>query len=737
MIDRATQARIKDAANIVEVVGDYVHLTRRGNNYMGLCPFHNEKTPSFSVSPRRNFCYCFSCHKGGSPVNFIMEKEGIGYYEALRQLAAKYGIKIEEEELTDEERERMREREALLIANQRAMQIMEKDLSDTQEGRDVGLSYFFSRGVTEEAIRKFHLGYAIDNFSHLTNQMEQEGYKQAELLALGLTGISQRGVPYDKYRGRVIFPIMNVSGKVVGFGGRTLKNEQAKYINSPESAIYHKKKELYGIFQAKNAIDREDRCYLVEGYLDVISMWQSGIRNVVASSGTALTDDQISLIHRRTDNITLIYDGDSAGIKAALRGIDMLLLHKMNVRVLLLPDGHDPDSFARSTSPEQLREYFKENETDVIRFKIKALRSQTVDSPQSRVAVIRDVARSIGCMHDVVARRIYISDAARLLDIDEATITAAVNEQREDILRSINLRRQYDSVGPDHIGPANETAKNENGTPDTGKEAPVAGTSQKNAADIIKDYPLLPLEKAIVRCLVRYGYMPLHLQDLQPVADGIEEGEVLYTVTDLVADEMKARSLMFTVPQYRNLFKLLYEHLDDYVAILDSRKAEIDNEIESLREKGHREIAEKVSTVDEIEKEENLLDVRLQAKRDELLDEFARSYPGDMLGSHEDDDLRSIATEMLGERYQLSKLFSKNSQDDDSAGFQREVLRHFNEWESELLTLSMQQIRIELSACDGSDPQREQELLQKYHVIQAQRATLAKNCGERIVASRK
>lgn len=744
MIDRATQARIKEAAKIVEVVGDYVHLTRRGANYMGLCPFHNENTPSFSVSPRRNFCYCFSCHKGGSPVNFIMEKEGIGYYEALRQLARKYGIRIEEREISDEERESLREREALFIANQRAMEIMQQNLLDSEEGRNVGLTYFFNRGITEEAIRKFNLGYAIDYSNNLTAKMESEGFKRETLRTLGLTGISAQGRVYDRYSGRVIFPIRNVSGKVVGFGGRTLRSNPAKYINSPESPVYHKKRELYGIYQAKADIRDKDCCYLVEGYMDVISMWQSGVRNVVASSGTALTTDQIALIHRFTDNIILIYDGDSAGIKAALRGIDMLLENKMNVKVLLLPGGHDPDSFAKENTPQQLQDYLKSHETDVIRFKIEALKTLNGDSLQERVNTIKEIAKSLASMPDVVTRRVYISDAARLLEIDEATMVAAVDEQSDIIRRERRLNRgsHDDSTDefPETVGPGNATVESPAADAAESPGSPIPPGSQRAPglqSNPVKEYPLLPLEKAIVRCLVRNGYMPLHLQDLQPAADDNPDGDVLYTVTDLVADELEARSLMFTVPQYQRLFKLLYDHLDEYVDLLDKRKLAVEDEIASMREKGLQDIAGRVSTLPEIEKEERLLNSRLEARRDELLTEFAKRYPGDLLASHEDDGLRDIATDMLGDRYTLSRLFVQPHSEDETTELNREVIRHFNEWESELLTLRMQQLRIELSSCDGSDPEHEQELLRKYSEIQSQRATLAKSCGERIVASRK
>ena len=357
MIDKATVKRIIDVADIVEVVGDYVHLVKRGSNYMGLCPFHNEKTPSFSVNRQRNICKCFSCGKGGSPVNFIMEKEGVNYHDALLHLAKKYGIKVEERELTDEEREQQSERESMLVVNEWAMRQMESNLTESEEGKTVGLQYLYQRGITKEAIAKFHLGYAIDKGQDLYDKAIKSGYDIKHLKSVGLCGESQQGRYYDRFRGRVIFPVHNPAGKVIAFGGRGIKGEPAKYINSPESQIYVKSNELYGIYQAKTSIIRQNKCYLVEGYMDVIGMWQSGMENVVASSGTSLTDGQIALIHRFTENVTLIYDGDAAGIKASIRGIDLLLSHNLNVKVLLLPDGEDPDSFSRNHTPEEFREY--------------------------------------------------------------------------------------------------------------------------------------------------------------------------------------------------------------------------------------------------------------------------------------------------------------------------------------------------------------------------------------------
>lgn len=357
-IDHATVQRIMDAADIVDVVSDFVHLKRSGANYKGLCPFHNDRTPSFHVSKAKNLCKCFSCGKGGNPVGFIMEHEQMSYHEALRYLAKKYNIEIAEREMTDEEREQESERESMLAINEFALNHFENNLTETQDGRDIGLTYFRERGLSDATIKKFRLGYSLEQSDALHKAATDQGYNDKYLFATGLCGKSENGRVYDRYKGRVIFPIFGTSGRPIAYGGRTLSSRKdvAKYVNSPESIIYHKSNVLYGLYQAKNAISRQDKCILVEGYMDVISMFQSGIENVVASSGTSLTEGQIRLIHRFTSNVTVIYDGDEAGIKASLRGIDMLLAEGMNIKVLLLPDGEDPDSFARSHTAEELAE---------------------------------------------------------------------------------------------------------------------------------------------------------------------------------------------------------------------------------------------------------------------------------------------------------------------------------------------------------------------------------------------
>lgn len=432
MIDQPTIDRILDAANIMDVVSEFVTLHKRGVNYVGLCPFHSDKSPSFYVSPAKNICKCFACGEGGTAVHFIMKHEQLNYFDALRFLAKKYNIEIEERELTEKEKQRKSDRESMLIVNGWAQKYFTTQLYEHTEGRSVGLRYFAERGFREDTIRKFQLGYSLDKRDALYKEAIKCGYKKEYLEKTGLVIAYENGGVNDRFRGRVIFPVHTLSGKVVAFGGRVLvKNEKtAKYVNSPESEIYHKSNELYGIYFAKQAIVKEDRCFLVEGYTDVISMHQAGVENVVASSGTALTQGQIRLIHRFTSNITVLYDGDAAGIKAALRGIDLLLEDGMNVKVVLLPDGEDPDSFARKHNATQFAAFIKESETDFIRFKTRLLLEDAGADPIKRSELITDIIRTVAIIPDNIARSIYIRECSSMMEIDEQVLLNEVNKIR-------------------------------------------------------------------------------------------------------------------------------------------------------------------------------------------------------------------------------------------------------------------------------------------------------------------
>ncbi len=523
MIDQSTIDRIISVAKIEEVVGDYVTLRRRGVNLIGLCPFHNEKTPSFTVSPAKNICKCFGCGKGGNPVNFIMELEQLNFTEAIKHLAKKYNIEVVEKELTPEQLAQRNDRESMLIVNEYAQKYFSTILHEHIDGKSIGISYFRERGFNDDTIRKFQLGYSLDIRDAFTQEALKNGYQKEYLVKTGLTLENEEGRVSDRFRGRVMFPVHSLSGKVVAFGGRILKKDDkmAKYVNSPESEVYHKSNELYGIFFAKQEIVRQDRCYLVEGYTDVISMHQAGIENVVASSGTSLTQGQIRLIHRFTPNVTVIYDGDAAGIKASIRGIDMLLEEGMNIKVLLLPEGEDPDSFARSQNASDFIAYVEKNSVDFIRFKTSLLLEDAGNDPIKRAALITDIVRSISVIPDNIIRSVYIKDCSRLMNIEENVLYSEINKIKRTKIEK-ELERQ----------------QNTNRIPQQFDQEPATTTTQAPVATITSPYEQQELN--ILYYVVRYGERALY-QD--------ENGR-LVSVTEFIASELEKDNLVFQNPLY-------------------------------------------------------------------------------------------------------------------------------------------------------------------------------------------
>ncbi len=464
-IDRATVDRIMDAANIVDVVSEFVSLRKRGTSYKGLCPFHDDTTPSFSVSPSRGVYKCFACGKAGNAVNFIMEHEQMTYVEALRWLANKYHIEIEEREMTDEERRQQNERESMFIVNEWAAKYFQRILHEHEDGRAIGLQYFRSRGFRDDIIERFRLGFCLNQRDAMAKQALSEGFKEEFLLKTGLCGKRDNGQYFDRFGGRVIFPWISVSGKVTAFGGRLLdsrtKGVAQKYVNSPDSDIYHKDHELYGIYQAKKAIVKEDRVYMVEGYTDVIAMHQCGIENVVANSGTALSVFQIKMLRRFTQNITLLYDGDEAGIHAAMRGTDMLLAEGMNIKVLLLPDNEDPDSFARSHTASDFRAYIEEHQTDFMEFKTTVL-LKGVDDPIKRSEAISNIVKTISVIKDPIIRATYIKECSLRIGIAEQTLITQMNKfirsQREEDQKTAE-REARNQPPPEPLRPAEPTER--------------------------------------------------------------------------------------------------------------------------------------------------------------------------------------------------------------------------------------------------------------------------------------
>ena len=533
MIDRATVDKILDAARIVDVVGEFVTLRKAGVNYKGLCPFHDDRNPSFMVSPAKNICHCFVCGKGGTPAGFLMEHEQMSYPEALRWLAKKYNIEIVEKELTDEERQAQSERESMFIVNEWARDYFHDILKNDSEGIAIGKQYFRSRGIRDDIIEKFQLGYALQRRDALASAAIAKGYKPEFLVKTGLCIENERGL-YDRYSGRAIFPWFNVSGKVVAFGGRVLdsrtKGVAQKYVNSPDSDIYHKERELYGLYQAKKAIVKEDRVFMVEGYTDVIAMHQAGIENVVANSGTALSVHQIHLLHRFTPNITLLYDGDEAGIHAAMRGTDMLLQEGMNIRVLLLPDGDDPDSFARKHSSDELRRYIDEHQTDFISFKSK-LTVESISDPVKRSEGISGIVKSISVIPDQILRSTYISDFARRIGMKEQTLVTEMNK----MLKNPSPTPAPACGGEGSIFLTNGSAAEEVTTP-----LPPAGGAGAGGSSAV--------ELLLIRELVRHGD--------EVIFDNIEteDGQTIsLNVAQYIDFDLSQDGLQFTSPLHQQM----------------------------------------------------------------------------------------------------------------------------------------------------------------------------------------
>ena len=534
MIDRATVEKIKDAANIVDVVGEFVTLRKAGMNYKGLCPFHNEKTPSFIVSPARGTCHCFGCGKGGNSISFVMEHEQMTYPEALRWLANKYHIEIKERELSDEEKREQSERESMFIINEYALKYFEDILHNHEEGKAIGLQYFRSRGFRDDIISKFQLGFDLSNRYAFANTALEKGYKSEFIEKVGICYKNDRGELIDRYSGRVIFPWIGVSGKVVGFGGRKLdaatKGVQQKYVNSPDSEIYHKDRELYGIYQAKKAIAKEDRVYMVEGYTDVISMHQCGIENVVANSGTALSLHQIHVLHRFTSNITLLYDGDSAGIHAALRGTDMLLSEGMNLKVLLLPDGDDPDSFARKHTASDFRQYIEEKQTDFIQFKTDLLLKNERD-PLKRSEAINSIVESIAMVQNQILRDTYLHDCAQRIGISESTL---INQMNKFIRNGREQKTPQVQTPIPKIVPVNVVSSN---TPTTGDSK---------------------VQQMLIQLVIRHGKRVIY----NNVED--EEGNLHdINIIQYVNLNLSADNLRFNNELYNRILEEAVEHVND------------------------------------------------------------------------------------------------------------------------------------------------------------------------------
>lgn len=569
MIDQATIDRIIDAAQIVDVVSDFVTLRKRGVNYVGLCPFHQDKTPSFYVSPAKGLCKCFSCGQGGNAVHFIMAHEQMTYPESLRFLAKKFHIDIQERELTNEEKEVQSTRDSMFIVNSFARDYFQNILKNHVDGRSIGLAYFRQRGFRDDIIEKFQLGYCTDSHDAMSQEAIRKGFKKEYLVKTGLCYETDDHKLRDRFWGRVIFPVHTLSGKVIAFGGRVLstatKGIKVKYVNSPESEIYHKSNELYGIFFAKQAIVKQDRCFLVEGYTDVISMHQSGVENVVSSSGTALTSGQIRLIQRFTNNITMLYDGDVAGIKASIRGIDMLLEVGMNIKVCLLPDGEDPDSFARKHNSAEFQEFIQQHEVDFIRFKTGILLEEAGKDPIKRAELISNLVQSISVIPDAIVRDVYIKECAQLLHVEDRLLVPEVAKRREALAEKANKPTYQSATNPAEQAPPS-TAEPGNGSNPNAEfagfppEAAYAPFPEDAYTSFIpqegkEGQEFYQFERQIIQMIIRYGE-----KVMCNIAN--EEGEEIpVTVIEYVAADLKEDELSFHNPTHRRILTEATTHI--------------------------------------------------------------------------------------------------------------------------------------------------------------------------------
>lgn len=706
MIDQATIDRILDAAQIVDVVSEFVTLRRRGVNYIGLCPFHNEKTPSFSVSPSKGLCKCFSCGKGGNVVHFIMEHEQLSYYEALKWLAKKYNIEIKERELTTEEKQAQSLRESLFVVNQFASEYFQNILYNDIDGQRIGMTYLRGRGFRDDIIKKFQLGFSTESHDALAKAAIQKGFKEDYLVKTGLCYRKDDGSLRDRFWGRVIFPVHTLSGKVVAFGGRVLsaatKNVQMKYVNSPESEIYHKSRELYGIYFAKQAIVRQDRCFLVEGYTDVISMHQSGIENVVASSGTALTSEQIRLIHRFTNNITMLYDGDGAGIKASLRGIDMLLEEGMNIKVCLLPDGDDPDSFARKHNATDYQAYINGHEVDFIRFKTNLLMEEAGKDPIKRASLISSIVKSISVIPDAIVRSVYIRECSQLLQMEEKILveaTAKLTEQAREAKFKEEQRKQYRAQQQTATAPTPPPSTNkEEQAPQVYPEtAPLPELiPEVSSAEPEQQQPPFPVdivppedsyqsyipvtgneqkifyekEQELMRVLIRYGEKVMcYIEN--------EDGEQLpFTVTECISSGLAEDELQFHDALHRRVLKEAETHIHD----------------------------------------ENFIAER-----------YFIASP--------DPEISKLAVEMASDRYQLSKYHSKGQKIvTDEERLYELVPRLLLDFKLAIVTEEMKHTLQALSKPEiANDPQRCNEIMQRYKELHQTQSLMAQRAGDRVV----
>ena len=744
MIDHSTVQQILDAADIVDVVSDFVTLKKRGANWIGLCPFHNDRRPSFYVSRAKGICKCFACGEGGSAVNFIMKHEQLSYPEALRYLARKYHIEIHEKELTDEEKQAQSERESMLMLNEWACAYFEKQLHETQAGQDIGLAYFRERGFNEATIKEFKLGYSSEGYDDFYKAAVAQGFNPQLLFDVGLCIPDDRG-GHDRFRGRVMFPITNIAGKVIAFGGRTLKKDKniAKYVNSPESVIYSKRDVIYGLSQAKREISKQDKCFIVEGYADVISMHQAGFKNVIASSGTALTEGHIHAIRRFTSNVTEMFDGDAAGVKAAIRGVDMLLKEGLNIKVLSLPAEDDPDTFVRAHSHTEVEDYIAQNETDFIHFKSSVVLQDAHNDPIKRTAAITDVVKSIAIIPDEIARMVYAKECSNLFGMDEQTILRQIKHYRGKYVEQWRKERQQQQAREQRMnsgttgGPSTATNADFQPTSDMpdpdidvqGTPPPHPPVDQSTAGTSQLDIQ----EREVIRLVVNYGMC--YLTDTE-----YEDGTVRpTTVLEHINNELTLDQISFSDPLYRLTFDIAKQFIEPYYKDLEAFNKQLEEKSRQFiaqemekPEDGESGALDGSALINAYERKQKAVNARAAVKAKNELMDFSSSYLAKILCSIDNDDVRQLACDLATDNLpQLSKIhtqFAVIVEERDK--LLTLVPERLYNWKNAIIVTRINRLKAMIAQANSESLPQLMEQLQELYTVRHQLAAII---GDRVV----
>ena len=742
MIDHNTVQQILDTADIVDVVGDFVSLKKRGTNWIGLCPFHNDRRPSFYVSRAKGICKCFACGEGGSAVNFIMKHEQLSYPEALRYLARKYHIEIQEKELTDEEKQAQSEREAMLMLNEWACDYFEKQLHETPSGQDIGVSYFKERGFNDATVKEFRLGYSSEGYDDFYKAAVAQGFNPQLLFDVGLCIPDERGGGRDRFRGRVMFPIMNIAGKVIAFGGRTLKKDKniAKYVNSPESTIYSKRDVIYGLYQAKREISKQDKCFIVEGYADVISMHQAGFKNVIASSGTALTEGHIHAIRRFTSNATEMFDGDAAGIKAAIRGVDMLLKEGLNIKVLPLPPEDDPDTFVRSHSHTEVEEYIRQNEMDFISFKSSVVLQDAQNDPIKRTAAITDVVKSIALIPDEIARGVYAKECSTLFGFDEQTIRRQIKQYRDKYREQWRKEREQQQAREQRMSQAANDLSSTNDIvpppptlPDDIPISPVQdNTTRQTTSATAAVSDVVAQEREIIRLIINYGMCYLGGTKYE---DGTERPT---TVLEHINNELYLDNMSFSHPLYNRTFEIAKQFIEPFYRDLAQFEAQLNEEIKQFvaQEMAHDDDEpdgfDSAALINAAERKEKAINAKANVKAKNEEKEFRSGYLMKVLCSIDDDPVRQLACDIAAaDMPQLSKIhtqFAVILEERDK--LLTVVPERLYNWKNALVIQQINETKSQITHADASELPKLMEHLQHLYNV---RHELAAVIGDRVV----